>query len=77
MANRKLYCQIAKKHGTTAKEVKQEIQAALNAAYRNPERSEVTICYQNQVPRKGGVPTVEEFIRYAAAEAKKRQITND
>ena len=39
--------------------------------YQNPPDDNITVAYQNRVPRKGDVPTPEEFIRYAAGQIKK------
>lgn len=67
MSMRKIYREIARKNGVSAKKVREDMQAALAVAYRNPPKDGgVTAAYQNQVPRKGEVPTPEEFIRYAA-----------
>lgn len=67
MSMRKIYREIARKNGVSAKKVKEDMQAAIAAAYRNPPKDGgVTAAYQRQVPRKGEIPTPEEFIRYAA-----------
>ncbi len=73
MSNRKIYRKIAKEHGVSAKEVKEDMQAAINHAYQNTPNDGITGAYQNRVPRKGEIPTVDEFIRYAANEVKKRK----
>lgn len=72
MSMRKVYRQIAKKHGVSVADVKRDMQEALNYAYNNTPNDGVTGAYQNQVPRKGEIPTPDEFIRYAAKEVKKK-----
>ncbi|WP_312939451.1 hypothetical protein [Oscillibacter sp.] len=41
--NRNIYRQLAKKHGVTAKEIRQDMQSALNAAYENPTHTVETV----------------------------------
>lgn len=67
---RKIYRKVAKKHGVSVKEVKEEMQKALDHAYTNTPDDGVTEAYQKQVPSKGEIPTPEEFIRYAANKVK-------
>ena len=47
------------------------MQAALNAAYQN-NRDPVIAANQQRVPKKGEIPTVEEFLRYASGQIKKK-----
>ena len=61
MSMRKIYREIARKYGTTPKEVRTEIQKMIDDAY------------QNQVPRKGEIPTAEEFIRYCAQKVREEK----
>lgn len=70
MSMRKIYRKIAREHGISPKEVREEMQAAITEAYRNPPDDNVTVAYQNRVPRKGEIPTPEEFIRYVAKQVK-------
>ena len=65
--NRKLARKVAKAHGVSVKEVRQECQAAIDHAYQKPN------FYAGQVPSKGSTPTVDEFVAHATAEAKKRK----
>lgn len=51
-------------------EVKHDMQSAINEAYSDSKNNNVIKAYQDKVPRKGEVPTVEEFIHYAANKAK-------
>ena len=71
MSMRKIYRKVAKKHGVSVKEVKEEMQKALDYAYTNTLDDGVTGAYQKRVPSKGDIPTPEEFIKYAANKVKK------
>ena len=62
--NRKFYRDIARKHGVTIKEVKSEMQAAVDEAYKNPN------WYAQCVYYEGDKPTVEEFITHIARRVK-------
>lgn len=68
---RKIYRKVARKHGVSVKEVKDEMQKALDYAYINTPDDGVTEAYQKQVPSKGEIPTPDEFIKYAANKIKK------
>ena len=56
---------IAKKYGVDISEVQREIQLAINIVYENPNAAALAI------PRKGVIPTTDEFIHYCAGEIKK------
>ena len=74
MSMRKIYRELAKKHGVSAKEVRQEMQAALTEAYTDPlNNNGITKAYQNRVPRQGEIPTPEEAVRYLAGKVKKNR----
>jgi len=60
MNMRKIYRTIAKQHGVTVAEVKRDMQAAIDEAYKNPSPSALA------VPRKGDKPTTEEFVAHVA-----------
>jgi len=62
--NRSTYRKIARKHGVSVKEVKQDMQEAINSAYINPNAE------AQKIPRKGDVPTPDEFISYTIAKLK-------
>jgi hypothetical protein len=68
--NRKLYRKTAKAHGVSVKEVKREMQIAIDAAY------EKTNFYAGQVPHEGATPTPDEFIAHAVQVAKERVKSN-
>ncbi|HBV67862.1 MAG TPA: hypothetical protein DEF04_06540 [Clostridiales bacterium] len=72
MSMRKIYRKIARKNGVTVAEIKREMQAAINEAYNSTDNG-ITRAYQERVPRNGDIPTVDEFIRYAADEARRRK----
>ena len=74
MSMRKIYRKLAKKHGVSVKEVREDIQAALTEAYTNPLNNDaITKAYQNRIPRRGEIPTPEEAVRYLAGEVKKNR----
>lgn len=54
-----IYQTIARIHGITEAEAKAEMEKAIAAAYENPNEKAL------QVPRKGEIPTVEEFLAHA------------
>ena len=63
--NRKIYEEVAKKYDVSAEEVKKEMQAAISEAFKNPTAEALNI------PRKGGVPTIDEFFAYAVRKIEK------
>lgn len=71
--NRRAYRKIAKKHGVSVSEVKGDMQVAITAAYTDPGRNLINIKAQNAVPHKGDIPTNDEFVRYVAGEARRRE----
>ena len=62
--NRSDYRKIAKKNGVSVKEVKHDMQEAIDAAYVNPT------FHANCVYHKGGTPTVDEFVDHVARRIK-------
>ena len=73
MSMRKVYREVARKNGVSVAEVKRDMQAAIDHAYTNTPNDGITGAWQNRVPRKGEIPTAEEFIRYAAKDVKRRE----
>ena len=73
MSMRKIYRKIARENGVTLADVKRDMQEAIDVAYKQAPQDGVTQAYQNRVPRKGDIPTVDEFIRHAAKEVRKRE----
>ena len=75
MSMRKIYRELAKKYGVSVKEIRQEMQMALEDAYTNSlNNNEITKAYQNRVPRQGEIPTPEEAVRYLAGKVKENRI---
>lgn len=70
MSHRKIYRKIAKENNVSVAEVKADMQYAINYTYENAPNDGITKAYQNKVPRKGIVPTVDEFLTYARSELK-------
>jgi len=66
MSMRNIYRKIAKEHGVTVAEVKREMQAAIDYVYKKIDKSESEKIMQESIPRKGGIPTTEEFIKSLA-----------
>ncbi len=66
-----IYQKIARENGVSVEEVKREIQAAIQEAYRNPSAEAAMI--QCRIPRAGKLPTPEEVIDYVVSEVIKRQ----
>lgn len=66
--NRAMYRKVAKQHGVSHAEVRQEMQLAINAAYVKPNAAALA------VPRKGVVPTTDEFIAFCACEIRPRPL---
>lgn len=65
MGMRRIYRKIAKESGVTTTEVKRDMQAAITMAYTASQNGNViTKVYQNQIPKKGEIPTAEELICY-------------
>ena len=68
---RKILREIARANGVSVKEVREEIQKAIDEAWKNSSNDDVTAAYQRKIPCKGKVPTPEELIRYAVQEIRK------
>lgn len=64
MNMRKIYREIAKKEGKTIKEIKFEMQNAINIAYLTSEKEEKIKKCQEQIVSKKEIPNVEEVIQY-------------
>lgn len=59
MNSKKLFKTIAQKHGISVKQLKQDMQAAIDEAYAIPN------FYARCIPRQEERPTPEEIISYA------------
>ncbi len=64
MSMRNIFRKIAKEHGLSVKEVKDEMQNALEYAYQSTTQDGIISARQNAVPRKNKIPTPEEFVKY-------------
>ncbi len=73
MNMKKIYRKVAKKHGVSAKEVKRDMQAAIEYAYNRPGRSEGEKMVWERVKRENGVPTVKELIAFAVRELREKE----
>ena len=71
MSMRSVYRKIARQNGVSVKEVKDEMQKALDDAWNNPNKSAECIANQNTFMANGEKPTVDEFIRITAERIKK------
>lgn len=71
MSMRAIYRKVAKKHGVTAAAVKREMQAAIDCAYRQPDKTEAEKSSQKKVPAQSEIPTAKELICFLAKEVKK------
>lgn len=68
MEMEEVFRKIAEENGTTPEQVRAEIQACIDEAYRNAPEGSAVKMKQNSVPMKGKIPTPEELIRYVVAE---------
>ncbi len=62
MGMRRIYRRIAKEDGISVTEVKREMQAAIDSAYKNDRKSETEKSAQESITYLGDIPTVEEFV---------------
>ena len=62
--NRKIIRKVAKQNGVSFNQVKNEMQIAINAAYKKPNSAALAIS------QAGTVPTPEEFMRYCTTQLK-------
>ena len=67
MKMEKILKKVARANGVTVREVKTEIQAAINEAWKNPP-DDAAVAYQRKVSCMGEIPTPDEFIRFMANE---------
>lgn len=65
MSMKNIYKKIAKEHGVTWQEVRNDMQSALNHAYTDQNRNILNIVRQKEVEKTGEIPTPEEFIAHA------------
>ncbi len=63
MSFENVYEKIAKENGTTAKEVKKEIEAAIAMAWNNPDKTQEQAEMQRKLAPNGEIPSADELIR--------------
>lgn len=61
---KKIYRKIAKEYGASEEEVRNDIEKAINFAFRETNKSKELIEFQNKIPSSQDIPTPEEFISY-------------
>ncbi len=72
MKMKKVLREVARANGVSVKEVREEIQKAIDEAWKTPPNDGgVTAAYQQKVPCRGEIPTPEELIRYMAGEIRR------
>ncbi len=64
MNMKKVFRKVAKQHGISVAQMKREMQAAIDEAYKNPS------FHAECVHRAGAVPTPEEFVAHMARRLK-------
>lgn len=62
MSMRNIYRKIAKEDGISVTEVKREMQAAIDNAYKNVRKSQTEKDLLENITYQGDIPTVEEFV---------------
>ena len=62
--NRKMYRKIAREYGVSIAEVKRDMNAAVEHAYKSPN------LHARCVPAEGDTPTVDEVVAHAARRVK-------
>lgn len=72
METKELYQKIAEHYGVSCDEVEREIKAAITAAFTNPQNDGQIKLSQQQVPRKGEIPTPEELMLYLCKQAEEK-----
>lgn len=60
---KKIYRKIAKEYGVS-EVVRNDIEKAINFAFRETNKSKELIEFQNKIPSAQDIPTPEEFISY-------------
>ena len=73
MSKRSIYRKIAKQNGVPVKEVKAEMQKALDDAWNNPDKTKEAAFMQAQFGANGQAPTTEEFIKSVSTAVKHNQ----
>lgn len=72
MEFRELYQKIAEHYEVSESEVEREIEIAITDAFTNPHNDKQITQAQQQVPRRGEIPTPEELILYLCKQMEER-----
>lgn len=72
MSMRSVYRKVARKNGVSVKEVKEEMQKAIDAAWDRTDKPAECVRNQNTFLPTGEKPSVEEFICVAAEKMKQK-----
>ena len=72
MSMRSIYRKIAKQNGVSVKEIKEEMQKALDDAWNIPDKSADVRFNQLKLAPDGKKPSVDEFISYCSSEIKQK-----
>lgn len=75
MNMRRVYGKIAQKYGVSVQEVKRDMQASIEYAYKKPVKTEGEKAIQKSIEYMKEVPTPQELITYAVEELKKGRRT--
>ncbi len=62
---RGIYRRIARENHVSVREVKEEMQKAIDAAWMNPNKTQEVVKCQKEVSCRSEIPTVGEFLVYA------------
>lgn len=75
MNMRRVYRKIAQKYGVSVQEVKRDMQASIEYAYKKLVKTEGEKAIQKSIEYMKEVPTPQELITYAVEELKKGRRT--
>ncbi|WP_304509699.1 sporulation initiation factor Spo0A C-terminal domain-containing protein [Anaerotignum sp.] len=67
---KRIYQKIAKENGISVSDVKREMQAAIDSAYKNVRKSQTEKELLENITYQGDIPTVEEFIESISSKYK-------
>lgn len=73
MNMKEIYKKVAKANNTTVEEIEREMRYAIEEAYTRKDLDENAKQRQNQVSRKGEIPTPEEIIKFCVEKAKEEK----
>ena len=69
---KKIYRKIAKEYGVS-EEVRNDIEKAIDFAFRESNKSKELIEFQNKIPSAQDIPTPEEFISYVVMSVRNKK----